>query len=253
MRKRFSQKHPAIASILWALLLLSFYTAAGTITAISKASEFDTFLIRAVCVFAACILSVIYIWKSDLSFSNYGFNKISVAGAKKALSFVPLFAIEVIPLFAGFKADINFSFILIALAFTLCVGFAEEVYFRGIIFNILKSKGLSYAIIVSSVIFGIDHMGNLMGGAGLGYTFVQVIFAFLFGLVCAEIVVTTKSIIPVMIWHFIHDFLSFTTSEDSMLFNISAVAAQSLILIIFSIYLFKAIKRDSAENIPITK
>ena len=45
---------------------------------------------------------------------------------------------KAIPFFAGFLDNNDFKYILAVLACTLCVGFAEELYFRGFIFNILK-------------------------------------------------------------------------------------------------------------------
>lgn len=69
--------------------------------------------------------------------------------------------------------------------------FVEEFMFRGIILNKLRQFGDGFAVLVSSILFGLIH-GNL----------VQIPFAFVVGLALGFIVVKTNSIIPSMIVHF---------------------------------------------------
>lgn len=245
MKVKFSQKHPVIASVLWALLLLVFYFASGFTIAATKASATNTMLIRAACVFASCLLAVIYIWQSKHSFSEFGFKGLTKKNIKKVLYFLPIIAMEVVPFFAGFRDDNDFMYILAVLACTLCVGFAEELYFRGFIFNILKVKGMQFAIIISSVLFGFSHLTNIAGGAGVAETILQIFFAFFFGFVCAEIMILTGTMLPIMLWHTLHDFISFTTNDGSKTFFIVGAAIQTIILIIFGIYLFTLIRKQT--------
>lgn len=174
MKTKFSQKHPILACVLWALLLLVFYFAAGFTIAVTKAPATSSMLIRAACVFTASLLAVIYIWQSQYSFSAFGFKGLKKESVRQVFYFLPIIAIEVVPFFAGFRGDNDIKYILAVLACTLCVGFAEELYFRGFIFNILKIKGMQFAIVVSSVIFGLSHLINLAGGAGVAGTILQI-------------------------------------------------------------------------------
>lgn len=245
MNGKLSQKRPVLAALLWALLILVFYFVGGFAAAVTKASATNAMLIRAVCVFAACMLAVIHIKRSKRSFSAFGFHGLTKAGLEKVLFFLPVIAIEAVPLFAGFRADNDFKYILAVLACTLCVGFAEELYFRGFVLNALKVKGTQFSIIVSSVIFGLTHLINIAGGAGMAETILQIFFAFFFGFVCAEVLMITGSILPVMIWHALHDFLAYTTNEGSKTFLIAGAAIQTVILIAFGIYLFTVLKKHS--------
>ena len=244
MKIKFSQKHPVIASVLWAFLVLVFYFAAGYTIAVTRASATNAMLIRAASVFGACLLAVIYIWQSKYSFSEFGFKGLKRKSISKILYFLPIIAIEIVPFFAGFRDDNDFKYILAVLACTLCVGFAEELYFRGLLFKILKVKGMQFAIIVSSVIFGLTHLINIAGGAGVAETILQIFFAFFFGFVCAEILILTGSILPIMLWHTLHDFLAFTTNDGSKTFIIIGATIQTVILIAFGIYLFTVIKKQ---------
>jgi membrane protease YdiL (CAAX protease family) len=243
MKVNFSQKHPIMAAVLWVLVIMVFYFASGAAIAVTEASATNAMLIRAVGVFAACLLAVVYMWRSKYGFSEFGFNRLMAKDTRKVLWFLPILTIEVVPFIAGFRNDTDLFYILAVLACTLCVGFAEEVYFRGFIFQTLKVKGTSFAIIVSSLLFGITHLLNIAGGAGIGETLLQIGFAFFFGLVCVEIRVLTGSIWPVILWHALHDFLAYTTNEGTRTFMLAGAAFQTVILLAFGLYLFAVIRK----------
>ena len=59
----------------------------------------------------------------------------------------------------------------------LCVGFLEEIIFRGFLFQAMRKDGLKSAIIVSSVTFGFGHIINLLSGAELIPTLIQILYA----------------------------------------------------------------------------
>ncbi len=90
-----------------------------------------------------------------------------------------------------------FENILYFVSTAIVPAFAEEFAFRGIIMGTLRKYGDVFAIITSSVMFGIMH-GNI----------VQIPFAFILGLVFAYIDCKTNSIIPSIIIHFINNFYS---------------------------------------------
>ena len=46
----------------------------------------------------------------------------------------------------------------------LCIGFLEEVIFRGLLFESMRKDSEKAAVIVSSVTFGIGHILNLFNG-----------------------------------------------------------------------------------------
>ena len=49
----------------------------------------------------------------------------------------------------------------------LCVGFIEEVIFRGFLFKAIAKDNVKTAIIISSVTFGVGHLVNLVNGSGM--------------------------------------------------------------------------------------
>ena len=76
---------------------------------------------------------------------------------------------ELVGFAVGFS-NLNIRLILVVILFTSAVDFAEEIYFRGLILEALEVKGIKKAILISSVIFGVTHLGNLIGGANVLYT-----------------------------------------------------------------------------------
>ncbi len=74
---------------------------------------------------------------------------------------------------------------------------AEEFMFRGVILTILRKYGDTFAIFISSLLFGLLH-GN----------FVQTPFAFVVGLVLGFITVYTGSMLPSMIIHCLNNSIS---------------------------------------------
>lgn len=114
-----------------------------------------------------------------------------------------------------------FYFICVAIVPAL----VEEFMFRGIILNYLRKHGDGFAILVSSLLFGLVH-GN----------FVQIPFAFIVGLVCGVLVIKTGSIIPAMLLHLLNngtsvllDITSNYVSDDVYSF-ITSIAVFTLTL-----------------------
>ncbi len=73
----------------------------------------------------------------------------------------------------------------------------EELAFRGIALGLLRKYGDGFAILISSLLFGLLH-GNL----------IQIPFAFCVGIALAYTVVRTGSIVPAILIHFINNAMS---------------------------------------------
>lgn len=241
MSQSNSKIKPVLKSVMWAVIILLFYVLAGVLTAVFKTDDTNTMLIRGICVWGSVLLAVLYIWRSKYSFSGVGFRKMEPGVIKKIMYFIPVVVMEAIGLVAGFK-KISVGYVAAVFFFTLAVGFAEEIYFRGIILKVLESMGTKKAVVVSSIIFGVTHLGNIAGGANIFETLLQVIFAFVFGIVFAEMFIISKSMIPVIIWHFLHDFTSFLQLEPDVNIILLFATLQTVILIIYAILMWRKLE-----------
>lgn len=97
----------------------------------------------------------------------------------------------------------------------LCVGFLEEVVFRGFLFKAMSRDNVTSAIIVSSLTFGIGHIINLFNGSGaeLLATLCQVVSAIAFGFLFVIIFHRGGSLLPCILTHSILNALSVFANE----------------------------------------
>ena len=92
------------------------------------------------------------------------------------------------------------------LIFMLIPGIWEELAFRGVILNLqLKKYSQTTSIILNGVLFGLFHFVNLLFGANLYFTSIQVIYASFLGIAFSYMYVKTKSLLPSMIAHYLID------------------------------------------------
>lgn len=224
-------------SLAYGILIVLFPIASSVIIQINNITDDTTaYAIHAASFGTAALIGLLIYRKRKPAPESF-----PAAEKKDLLWFLPLIISEVVVLSAGIQIAPDPILYLSLILFTVFVGISEEVYFRGIIFNILKDKGIPYAIWASSIIFGILHLSNLVGGANTLYTVLQVFFAFLFGFVAAQISVLSQSLLPAIIWHFAHDFLAFMTGNELDSRAMVVLAFQCLVLIAYAVYLNKQI------------
>lgn len=242
----FTEKHPIIISIIYSLLVLVFPIIAGVITTINQSNTEQTILVQGICFMFAAITAFVIMKRSRYSLKEYGFQASN--NNKQILYYIPMILIELTSIFTGLRDGITLPYILNVLYFTLMVGICEEVFYRGLMLKTLSIKGSKYAVIAGSIIFGITHLGNLAGGANMTYTILQVVFATLFGFVCAELVIITRSIIYVIFFHFLHDFIAYI-SVDSLNRTIDYVilGIQMVLLLLYAVYLWFKISEEKME------
>jgi membrane protease YdiL (CAAX protease family) len=98
------------------------------------------------------------------------------------------------------------------LLMNLSIAFSEEVLFRGIMFNLMKKvwKGqegvVLKAVIVSSVLFGLKHINNLLTYPNqLVTTGAQILFAGMAGMYLTAVYVRSQNIWVCILIHFLED------------------------------------------------
>ena len=150
--------------------------------------------------------------------SKYGYKKqfFSVSGIG-LLAVIPalIVAINNFPIIGYFTDKItvtaNTTNIALYIIYCLSVGLFEELVFRGIVFPLSlkitgkKKLGVFWAVALSSAVFGGAHLINIIGGANIGATFLQVGYSFLIGAMCAISVCVSKNLIVAVVLHFIYD------------------------------------------------
>lgn len=152
-----------------------------------------------------CILQVVilftFIRKNDLS-KKYGLCK-PQEPAKYFLYYVPLFILTSSNLWNGIAIHYSLAETISRIVCMLCVGFLEEVIFRGFLFVAIKNDNIKSAMILSSVTFGIGHIINLFNGSGMSLVsnLCQIVFAVAVGFLLVTIFYRGGSLIPCILFH----------------------------------------------------
>ncbi len=90
--------------------------------------------------------------------------------------------------------------------FALWIGIDEEIFSRGLMYGAFEEYGVWIAATVSSVHFGLLHLGNIFwGGQSIAYTSGQIVDAASFGFLCCGLMILTGSIWPSIIMHGLSD------------------------------------------------
>ena len=125
-----------------------------------------------------------------------------------------------------------------------CVGFLEEVIFRGLLFRAMEKDNLKSAIIVSSLTFGIGHIVNLFNGSGrdLTLTLIQIVFAVLVGFVLVWIFYHGKSLVPCILFHSANNAFKVFAAEGNLSPQSEIIINLVVIVVVLGGYLFYLVK-----------
>ena len=133
-----------------------------------------------------------------------------------------------------------------------CVGFLEEMIFRGLLFKAMEKNGVRSAIIVSSVTFGIGHIVNLFNGSGaeLLPNLLQVVYAIAIGFAFVMIYCKIKSLLPCILIHSIFNGLSAFANEAAMTPQREVISGILLAVIAggYALYLAMAVKEETVKQ-----
>lgn len=165
---------------------------------------------------AMSLVAIVWMRKNGL-FERFGLCKTDI-GAKKFLYYIPLILLVSCNFWCGLSKNGSWAEFALYAASMLCVGFLEEVIFRGFLFRAMEKDGAWSAIIVSSVTFGIGHIVNLINGSGatLIPNLCQVVSAIAIGFLFVIIFYRGKSLIPCVLAHQFINVSSFFANESAI-------------------------------------
>ena len=163
-------------------------------------------------------LAILFLFiKRNYLTEKYGLCKADVA-ASKMLFYIPIIILLTANMWHGFRVNMSPLETFLYILSMLCVGFLEELIFRGLLFNAMLPNGKNSAIIVSSVTFGVGHIINLINGSGaeLLPNLLQVVYAIAVGFMFVMIYYRTKSLLPCIITHGVFNALSAFANEAGL-------------------------------------
>lgn len=183
------------------------------------------------------LLLFCWIRKYDLS-EEYGLCSIK-GNWNNHLYFIPLLLIITTNLWNGFTINVSAGETVLHILSMLCVGFIEEIIFRGFLFKALCEENIKQAILISSITFSIGHIVNLLNGAGFVPTFLQICYATTIGYLFTIIFYKGKSLLPCIITHSIFNSLSIFAVQGSQTFNIITALVLCAISVVYARIIIK--------------
>lgn len=162
------------------------------------------------------------------------------------LWFLPLAVISSVNFWNGLAWSLSPAETVLYILSMCCVGFLEEVIFRGLLFKAMYRSNVTAAIIVSSVTFGMGHIVNLLLGEPLFDTALQLVYASAVGFCYTAIFHTTGSILPCILSHILVNATSVFAREPSQRGHLVIALVQSVLGISYGLWLLYRHKNRKA-------
>ena len=163
------------------------------------------------------------------------------------LYYVPLLVILSANLWYGVTVHYGALETVLYILSMFCVGFLEEVIFRGLLFEAMRKDGIKSAV-VSSVTFGIGHIINLINGSGaqLLPNLLQVVYATAAGFMFVMIYYKSGSLLACIAVHGVFNALSVFADEANATGKMRILSAVLLTVIAgaYAVYLAWTVKTN---------
>lgn len=161
---------------------------------------------------------------------------------KSYLYFLPLVVIMSCNLWNGVTMNLSVTETLLYVVSMIFVGFLEEVIFRGFLFKALCKDSVKQAVLISSLTFGIGHIVNLLNGAELVPTLVQICYAAAIGFLFTVIFYKSGSIVPCIVTHNVFNALSVFDVDAGNVFGIARALVLTLVSAGYAVWILKKTK-----------
>lgn len=230
--KKLYEKNELIFSV---ILIVIYVVGASLCDSLSVSIGIPKSL-TCVFLFVFSVIILLFLRKEKL-FREFGLCK-STQPLKKLLYFIPLILLCSLNVITGLRIQSTVPAIIIECFCMLCIGFLEEIIFRGFLFKVMSKDNLKSAVIVSSLTFGIGHIVNLLNGAELVSTLCQIVGAVGFGFMCVMIFIKSKSLLPCIITHSVFNMLSVFTPETDMVTDLIVSVVMLVITVGYSLFLY---------------
>lgn len=195
--KKLYEKSELTFAIVWIVVYCILQSVANPL---NKLIRVDYSVSAVFCVLQTIVL-LTFILKNNLQ-KRYGLCR-SPVPAWRFLFYLPLIVLASGNLWNGVAVNYPTAAMVCRIVCMLCVGFLEEVIFRGLLFVAIARNNIRSAIVISSVTFGIGHIINLFNGSGMDLinNLCQIVFAVAVGFLLVTIFYRGGSLIPCILVH----------------------------------------------------
>ena len=244
--KKLYEKNELTFALIWIAVYCVLQSLANPL---NKVIGIEYAASAAFCVLQAIVLFT-FIRKNGLQ-KRYGLCRSSVP-ACRFLYYVPLVILASGNLWNGVAVNYSPAETACRVVCMLCVGFLEEVIFRGFLFAAIAKNNVKSAIIISSVTFGIGHIINLFNGSGMDLvsSLCQIVFAIAVGFLLVTIFYRGGSLLPCILVHSAINTLG-TFADDASLtaeMRLLHLAALIVITVAYTLLLTRTLPKTGENN-----
>ena len=239
MKKLFDKNE-----ITFAVILIVVYVVGSSI--MQSISESLGMLYLAEMVFHIVMSAAVFVFIKKNDLMKYLGLCSSEVSAGKMLFYVPLLLPAVMPVFFGVGLSYSPMEMVFRTASMICVGFLEEIIFRGFLFKGICRSNVTRAIIISSVTFSIGHIVNLLNGYDIAQQLIQIVYAMAVGFLLVFIFYRTGSLIMCIVFHSLNNSLTaFATTDwgEASTLNMIMLAVRLVIMVSYTVYIVKFIPK----------
>jgi membrane protease YdiL (CAAX protease family) len=230
----FFERRPVLSAV---IIFLVYLTAATLFGLAAKAFfpqyQPDFIALLDMSVVIALTLSALGFWKAA------GFN-FPTEWRESRLVLIPFLIVLGLPFLKGIKTTDARTFVYLLIGYAL-TGFMEEGLMRGIVLRVLKPTGTTRSVVISSLLFGLMHIGNLLYRNPF-IVFAQMIGAFVHGIGLSAIRLRTNTIWFPVILHGLHDLALKYTNFPAIPLDV----VQVTLLMIYGVYLLRGWNNSGA-------
>ena len=203
--------------------------------------------------FLLALSIVLFLWikKNNLS-QKYGLCQPN-SSAKHFLFYLPLLVLISVNFWFGVKLNYSITESILNVLAMLCVGFVEELIFRGFLFKAMEKNNVKSAIIVSSITFGFGHIINLFS-SGLNNiipNICQVFYATAVGFLFVIMFYKGGSLIACILTHSLVNAFSVFQNTSALTNKIEIIISVVIIVVAvsYSLILLKTLKERQSKSL----
>ncbi|MBE2221360.1 MAG: CPBP family intramembrane metalloprotease [Anaerolineae bacterium] len=246
-RTLFPERHPNGATALLFIAAIIIFLASGALVALMALPPASLYIIAFLLLGVTCVaLLAQNSWWHEVGFrAPYERRLLWLFW----LPFVPVFGNLLDGLSATDPKQIMLFFLMAVLS-----SFVEETLFRGLMLRALLPTGMWRAALISAALFGGMRILNVLTFSNPAYALLQVGYAAAIGFCYAALVISTGTIWPLILAHFLTNFAGFLAigsagSTDPVALREMVFAAVYIVLFMaYGIFLLRSHRRFSHDN-----
>ena len=244
--KKLYEKNELTFAIVWIVVYCVLQSLANPL---NKAIGVAYAASAAFCILQSVVLFA-FIRKNNLQ-KRYGLCK-SPVPACRFLYYVPLVILASGNLWNGVALNYTPVETVCRIVCMLCVGFLEEVIFRGLLFVAIARDNVRSAVIISSVTFGIGHIINLLNGSGMELVnnLCQIVFAVAVGFLLVTIFDRGGSLLPCVLVHAAINTLGTFANDAGLTMErqLLHIAVLILLTVAYNLILMRTLPKNQGEG-----